>query len=129
MLCPSPWASFDGRLCFRANDLLHGNNVELRAFDGTVAGIVADINSGTNGSDPSFLVNTGYCGMVSADLVVAKPGGGQVRELGALLVGAGLGVFLSVWLGAVLAAAGAFVLFEALRGWCVLRACGLKTRL
>jgi hypothetical protein len=47
----------------------------------------------------------------------------------ALLIGAGLGVFLSVWLGAVLAATGAFVLFEALRGWCVLRACGFKTRL
>jgi len=24
---------------------------------------------------------------------------------------------------------GVFVLFEALRGWCVLRACGIKTRL
>jgi len=32
-------------------------------------------------------------------------------------------------LGVTLAAAGAFVLFEALRGWCALRACGIKTRL
>ena len=57
--------------------------------------------------------------------------GRLVRGLGALalLVGASFGFFLSVWLGAVLAAAGAFVMFEALRGWCVLRACGLKTRL
>jgi len=29
----------------------------------------------------------------------------------------------------VLAVSGGFVLFEALRGWCVLRACGIKTRL
>ena len=28
-----------------------------------------------------------------------------------------------------LAAAGIFVAFEAFRGWCALRACGLKTRL
>jgi hypothetical protein len=57
--------------------------------------------------------------------------GRLVRGLGAvtLFIGAGFGFSLSVWLGAVLAAAGAFVLFEALRGWCVLRACGLKTRL
>ena len=27
-----------------------------------------------------------------------------------------------------IAAAGVFVMFEALRGWCVLRACGVKTR-
>jgi hypothetical protein len=26
-------------------------------------------------------------------------------------------------------ACGGFVLFEALRGWCALRACGIKTRL
>ncbi len=53
------------------------------------------------------------------------------RGLGALglLVGAGFGFCESVWLGAGLAAAGGFVLFEALRGWCVLRACGIKTRL
>lgn len=30
---------------------------------------------------------------------------------------------------ALLAASGAFTAFEALRGWCFLRACGLKTRL
>ena len=57
--------------------------------------------------------------------------GRLVRALGALalLLGAGFGFFVSVWLGAVLAVSGVFVLFEALRGWCVLRACGLKTRL
>lgn len=57
--------------------------------------------------------------------------GRLARGLGALalLVGAGFGLSVSVWLGALLAASGIFVLFEALRGWCVLRACGIKTRL
>ena len=57
--------------------------------------------------------------------------GRLVRGLGAvaLLLGAGIGFFASVWLGAGLALCGVFVLFEALRGWCALRACGFKTRL
>ena len=57
--------------------------------------------------------------------------GRLVRALCALvlLIGAGFGFFASVWLGAGLAVSGVFVLFEALRGWCALRACGLKTRL
>jgi len=54
-----------------------------------------------------------------------------VRGFGALalLVGAGFGFTLSVWLGLLLLAAGAFVAFEALRGWCALRACGIRTKL
>ena len=54
-----------------------------------------------------------------------------VRGLGALVlfVGAGFGFCVSAWLGAGLALLGVFVLFEALRGWCVLRACGIRTRL
>ena len=57
--------------------------------------------------------------------------GRLARALGALLllIGAGFGFLASVWLGAGLAVSGVFVLFEALRGWCVLRACGIKTRL
>lgn len=56
--------------------------------------------------------------------------GRLVRGLGALslLVGAGFGFTVSVWLGLGLLAAGVFVGFEALRGWCVLRACGIKTK-
>jgi hypothetical protein len=46
-----------------------------------------------------------------------------------LLAGAGFGFTVSVWLGAVLLGSGAFVLFESLRGWCALRACGIKTKL
>jgi hypothetical protein len=57
--------------------------------------------------------------------------GRLVRGLGAaaLFLGAGFAFTVSLWLGLVLAAAGGFVLFEALRGWCALRACGIKTRL
>ena len=57
--------------------------------------------------------------------------GRLVRGVGALglLVGAGLGFAVSVWLGLLLLASGLFVGFEALRGWCFLRACGIKTKL
>ena len=57
--------------------------------------------------------------------------GRLVRGLGALvlLVGAGFGFTISGWLGLGLLAVGVFVGFEALRGWCVMRACGIKTRL
>ena len=33
------------------------------------------------------------------------------------------------WPAVVMLASAAFVLFEALRGWCLMRACGIKTRL
>lgn len=46
-----------------------------------------------------------------------------------LLVGSVFGFTVSPWLGAVLLGTGAFVLFEAVRGWCMLRACGIKTNL
>ena len=60
-----------------------------------------------------------------------SPAGRLVRGLGAvsLLIGAGFGATVSVWLGVALALAGGFVLFEAVRGWCVLRACGIRTPL
>ena len=56
--------------------------------------------------------------------------GRLVRGLGAvaLFVGAGFAFVHSIWLGIVLFASGGFVMFEALRGWCALRACGIKTR-
>lgn len=57
--------------------------------------------------------------------------GRLIRGLGALalLVAASFGFAVSPWLGIALTASGAFVAFEALRGWCALRACGIKTRL
>ena len=47
----------------------------------------------------------------------------------ALLIGAGFGFQVSLWFGLVPLASGLFVAFEALRGWCFLRACGIKTKL
>ncbi len=47
----------------------------------------------------------------------------------ALLIGSWFLYGVSLWLGILFAAAGGFVLFEALRGWCVLRACGIRTKL
>lgn len=60
-----------------------------------------------------------------------NPKGRLLRGIIAMLlfVGAVFGFSAAPWLGFVLAACGAFVLFEALRGWCALRACGIKTRL
>jgi len=46
-----------------------------------------------------------------------------------LFVAAWFAFGVDVWLGSACVACGAFVLFEAWRGWCVLRACGLKTKL
>ena len=33
-----------------------------------------------------------------------------------------------LWLGLVFAGIGVFTLFEAMRGWCLARACGIKTK-
>lgn len=54
-----------------------------------------------------------------------------VRGVSALFLLAGAGYLFTVhWFPAlILTLAGLFVLFEALRGWCVLRACKLKTPL
>lgn len=46
-----------------------------------------------------------------------------------LLAGAAFASAQSLWLAIVLAVAGLFGLFEALRGWCAARACGIKTKL
>jgi hypothetical protein len=46
-----------------------------------------------------------------------------------MFIGAWFGFGVSAWLGLALAAFGAFMLFEALRGWCAVRACGIKTKL
>ena len=46
----------------------------------------------------------------------------------ALLIGAGFGFTVSLWFGGVLLVSGGFVLFESLRGWCALRACGIRTK-
>jgi len=57
--------------------------------------------------------------------------GRMVRGVGALamLAGSGFGFTVSMWLGVALLALGAFMAFEALCGWCIIRACGIKTML
>lgn len=47
----------------------------------------------------------------------------------ALLVGGIFAVQQIVWLGVVLFISAGFVFFEAARGWCVMRACGIRTKL
>ena len=52
-----------------------------------------------------------------------------------LLMGLGLiaaGIFvwrLNLWVAAGLLLSGAFGLYEAARGWCLMRACGIRTKL
>ena len=45
-----------------------------------------------------------------------------------LIIGGLVALSFSLILSVVLLASGAFVLFEALRGWCAFRACGIKTK-
>ena len=50
--------------------------------------------------------------------------------IGALCLIAGIIVVdYLTWLGIVLVVAGLFAIFESLRGWCLMRACGIKTKL
>jgi hypothetical protein len=45
-----------------------------------------------------------------------------------LLIAGGVAIFYIWWFGLVFIGVGFFVLFEALRGWCLARACGIKTK-
>ena len=38
-------------------------------------------------------------------------------------------VDFKLWLGLIFVVAGLFAIFEALRGWCLARACGFKTKI
>lgn len=50
--------------------------------------------------------------------------------LGALLLIAGIIMAdHELWICLLLVSIGLFVLFEAVRGWCLARACGIKTKL
>ena len=49
---------------------------------------------------------------------------------GSLLpLGGIVSLFFISWPGLILLASAAFVLFEARRGWCFMRACGIRTKL
>ncbi len=62
----------------------------------------------------------------------------NITRAGRIVRGAWAGLMLaasawsfahSIWIALVFALAGCVAIFEALRGWCVLRACGIRTRL
>lgn len=57
--------------------------------------------------------------------------GRLIRGIAALLcfVGAAFAFKASPWFGGLLLTSAIFISFEALKGWCVLRACGIKTKL
>ncbi len=60
-----------------------------------------------------------------------EPKGRLVRAGGAvaMIIGALIALQPLPWLGGALLMSGLFVGYEALRGWCFLRACGIKTKL
>lgn len=58
---------------------------------------------------------------------------GRLARLATAMVLVFLGVvlwrYVAVWAGVITVLAAGFTFFEAARGWCVLRACGIKTKL
>lgn len=48
---------------------------------------------------------------------------------GALVVGGMVVCTYNVWAAAALILSGGFCAFEAVRGWCVMRACGIRTKM
>jgi hypothetical protein len=57
--------------------------------------------------------------------------GRWVRGVGAvgMFIGAWFVFGVAIWAGILMATFGLFMLFEAWRGWCAVRACGIKTLL
>jgi hypothetical protein len=57
--------------------------------------------------------------------------GRMARGVFALLlaIGAGVAFWFQSWLGWVFLASAGFAVFEAMRGWCLMRACGIKTKM
>jgi hypothetical protein len=57
--------------------------------------------------------------------------GRWVRGAGGALfvIGGGFACSYHVWVAVVLMLGGGFMLFEAVRGWCVVRACGIRTKM
>ena len=48
---------------------------------------------------------------------------------GVLVIGGMVVCAYNAWAAVVAILSGGFCLFEAVRGWCVMRACGVKTRM
>ena len=45
------------------------------------------------------------------------------------LIGGIITVDFILWVGLILVAAGLFAIYEAMRGWCLARACGIRTKI
>lgn len=56
--------------------------------------------------------------------------GRLIRGIGGAMfvIGGVIACRYNTWLAVGLILAGGFMLFEAVRGWCVMRACGVKTK-
>jgi membrane-bound ClpP family serine protease len=65
-----------------------------------------------------FRPNLGYRGRMARGVIGAL----------CLIVGIIVAGDVEWWIGLILVAAGLFALFEAIRGWCLVRACGIKTK-
>ena len=76
-----------------------------------------------------WLYRSGYMKQFFAPNIQTE--GRVARVITALFLGLGALVCVTRWrrLSLLLFAAGLFTVYEALRGWCVLRACGIKTKL
>lgn len=61
---------------------------------------------------------------------IGQPGRIARAVLGGILVIGGISLaWVTWWACVIVLIAGVFTLFEAARGWCLLRACGIKTRM
>lgn len=57
--------------------------------------------------------------------------GRMIRAAGgaALVIGGVIAGWYNPWICVAMVTGGGFMLFEASRGWCLMRACGVKTKL
>ena len=76
----------------------------------------------------SWLYRSGYMKQFFAPNIQTE--GRVARGITALFLGLGALACLARWrrLSLLLFVAGLFTVYEALRGWCVLRACGIRTK-
>jgi hypothetical protein len=81
-------------------------------------------DTGKGGFEPKGIMNKLFASNLKIEGRIVRGGISAVLLLAALLC-----FSISIGLAILLLIPGLFVLFEAVRGWCVLRACGIKTRI
>jgi hypothetical protein len=65
-----------------------------------------------------FRPNISQCGRIARGVI------GTLCLIAGIIV-----VDYNFWLGIVLVLAGLFAIFESIRGWCLVRACGIRTKI